>query len=78
MKVTLGCFSADPVRLVSEFGGVGGSVGRLEIFVDNSWGSVCDNSFDKATADVACRQLGFLNGSVSFSNAGKLRYVESV
>ena len=35
------------------------SEGRLEIFDDGQWGSVCDDRFGYEEADVACRQLGF-------------------
>ncbi|XP_030847112.1 neurotrypsin-like [Strongylocentrotus purpuratus] len=33
--------------------------GRLEIFKDFQWGSVCDDSWDRAASEVVCRQLGF-------------------
>ncbi len=33
--------------------------GRLEIFLQNRWGTVCSFLFDQVDADVACRQLGF-------------------
>ena len=35
------------------------SFGRLEIYLDNSWGSVCAYQFDMLDGHVACRQLGF-------------------
>jgi hypothetical protein len=33
--------------------------GRLEIFIDGKWGTICDNSGTdlRAVADTACRQL---------------------
>jgi len=33
--------------------------GRLEIQVAGKWGTVCDDAFGNADADVACAMLGF-------------------
>ncbi len=35
------------------------SAGRLELFHDEQWGTVCDDSFSPNDARVACRQLGY-------------------
>ena len=33
--------------------------GRLEVYYNGQWGSVCDHAFSDVAATVACRALGF-------------------
>ena len=44
------------LRLVN---GSGPNVGRLEMCINNEWGTICDDKWTDTNAQVACRQLGY-------------------
>jgi hypothetical protein len=51
---TVPCTNGD-VRLVERYVGSG----RIEVCDNNSWGTICSNSWDDIAASVACSQLGY-------------------
>ena len=56
-----------PIRLVD---GNSTGEGRVEIFHNNSWATVCDDRWGNTDAGVVCRQLGLNSSGSAVSTAG--------
>ena len=45
------------MRLITPDGDMGG--GRIEVYHNGQWGTICDKSWSDDAAEVVCKELGY-------------------
>ena len=60
------------LRVAGRFSRQDPPFGRLEIFINNVWGTICINDFTMESANTACKQLG-RTGAVIFNSVNNLK-----
>ncbi|XP_065835352.1 CD5 antigen-like isoform X3 [Oscarella lobularis] len=64
-SATATCRVSDDEARVRLVDGTSPNEGRVEVYVDGEWGTICgDSSWDINSADVVCHQVGFPDASI--------------
>lgn len=63
-------FPSHPELKVRLFGGDTHYKGGVEIFLNGTWGTICDDSWGIEEANVICRMLNFTEGALSTQCCG--------
>ena len=72
------CVGAPPLKNLRLAAGAEPSEGRVEVFVNGHWGTVCDDNWNLNNSNVVCRQLGYHSAITSYSGGVSLRAQGSI
>ena len=73
-KITISVTAAPYEPATGELRLVGGSSaleGRVEVYKDGQWGTVCNDYWGAVDASTACRQLGYHSGTTAYFGRGR-------
>jgi len=63
------CIAPVPEGMVRLVSGTNNKEGRVEIFYNGKWGTICDDFWDIKDANVVCKQLNFTRATAAKSYA---------
>ena len=54
--------------MISSANDVNSSIGRIEVCVNDTWGTICSDFWDNEDASVVCKQIGYSEYGMILAN----------